>query len=517
MRGFRRERSFAEPCTELPAGVWCDVAGVVQMTSDGSLLAALARLIGAEHVLDAPPPSSPYNSDMARRRGPQGRADAVALPGSAQEVADVVAWCYAHDVPVVTRGGGTGLLGGAVPSAGGVVLSLERLRAVRELQPALWRMLPEAGVRTSDVQRLARENGLFFGPDPGAAEQSQIGGNVATNAGGPHALKYGVTGSWVAGVEAVLAPGELVQLGGWARKDVAGYDLKNLLIGSEGTLGVITAVRLRLRPAPEATLSAVVFLRSPDPAVGCQAMLDVHAAGIEPAAMEFIDGATLALVADAYPHPEAFPRWAAFALLIELDGSQTDVESDYETMSALLGETYGRDPADRTTPPQLVFARIPDDRALWRWRDGFNGVVGAARGGKVSEDVAFPPERLGEGLVRFAQIAAAHGLRSCAWGHGGEGNVHATVLVDPALEAELDAAEAVGAELFALVWELGGSIAAEHGVGELKSGLLAGQWGAPAVALHEQIKRAFDPKGLFNPGKKLARPRPAEPHGRAGN
>ena len=181
----------------------------------------LSRLIGSEHVLEAPPPASPYNRDSSNRRGVHGRADAVALPGSAQEVAAVVGWCYEHDVAIVPRGGGTGLMGGAVATQGGVVLSLERLRAVRELEPGLWRMLPEAGVTTRDVQRLARENGLLFAPDPGAAEQSQIGGNVATNAGGPHALKYGVTGAWVAGVEAVLAPGELVQLGGWAGKDVA--------------------------------------------------------------------------------------------------------------------------------------------------------------------------------------------------------------------------------------------------------------------------------------------------------
>jgi glycolate oxidase subunit GlcD len=475
------------------------------MTPEGPLAAALRRLIGEEHVLAPPPPDSPYNADMARRRAPQGRADAVALPGSAREAAAVVAWCYEHDVPIVARGGGTGLLGGAVPSAGGVVLSLERLRAVRELEPGLWRMLVEAGVRTSEVQRLARENGLFFGPDPGAAEQSQIGGNVATNAGGPHALKYGVTGAWVAGVEAVLAPGELVQLGGWARKDVAGYDLRSLLIGSEGTLGVITAVRLRLRPAPEARLALVVFLGSPDPAVGCRAMLDVTAAGIEPAAMEFVDGATLELVAGGYPGEPA--AQAGFALLIELDGSRSDVERDRASLIEVLGAGGA--------PVIEQFAEGSAAAALWRWRDGFNGVVGAARGGKVSEDVAFPPERLGEGLARFAEIAARHGVRRCAWGHGGEGNVHATVLVDPAQEAELDAAEAVGAELFELVWELGGSVAAEHGVGALKSGLLARQWDARAVALHEQIKRAFDPKGLFNPGKKLARP--AQAAGRAVN
>src|ERR1700684_2672335 len=247
-----------------------------------AMQAELARLLGAEHVLDAPP-DSPYNADLARRRGLVGRADAGALPGSAQQVADVVRWCYAHDVAIVPRGGGTGLLGGAVPCDGGVVLSLERLRRVRELEPALWRIYAEAGVSTRDVQRLARENGLFFGPDPGAAEQSQIGGNVATNAGGPHAFKHGATGAWVTGLEVVLAPGELVQLGGYGRKDVAGYDLKSLLIGSEGTLGVITAGRLRTLPAPESELALVVFVR--DRASGCAAMLDVLAAGIEPAAL----------------------------------------------------------------------------------------------------------------------------------------------------------------------------------------------------------------------------------------
>jgi glycolate oxidase subunit GlcD len=451
--------------------------------------AELARLIGAEHVLDAPA-NSPYNADSARRRGLVGRAEAVVLPGSAEEVAAVVRWCYANDVAIVPRGGGTGLLGGAVPSEGGVVLSLERLRRVRELEPALWRIHLEAGVSTRDVQRLARENGLFFGPDPGAAEQSQIGGNVATNAGGPHAFKHGVTGAWVTGLEVVLAPGELVQLGGWARKDVAGYDLKSLLIGSEGTLGVITAVRLRLLPAPEAELTLVVFLR--DRAAGCAAMLDVLAAGIVPAALDFLDSATLALVRDGYPGE--LPDGAGFVLLVELDGSREEVEREHAELIEVLGDAA------------LAFEQPRDAAALWRWRDGFNGVVTSARGAKVSEDVAFPLERLHEGLQRFEAIAVRHGLSSCGWGHGGDGNVHATVLVDPHADAELDAADAVGAELFALVRELGGSIAAEHGVGLLKGGLLASQWDTRAVQLHEEIKRAFDPKGLLNPGKKLARP-----------
>ncbi|HEX5851460.1 MAG TPA: FAD-linked oxidase C-terminal domain-containing protein [Solirubrobacteraceae bacterium] len=448
----------------------------------------LNRLVGAENVLDAPP-SSPYNRDCSRRRGVEGRAEAVVLPGSADEVAAVVRWCYAHDVPIVARGGGTGLVGGAVAVDGGVVCSMERLRAVRELQPALWRMLPEAGVSTRHVQRLARENGLFFAPDPGAAEQSQIGGNVATNAGGPHALKYGVTGAWVSGLEVVIAPGELVRIGGWASKDVAGYDLKSLLVGSEGTLGVITAVNLRLLPAPETAIVTMVFLRTR--AEGCAAIDALLAAGVRPSVLDFIDGDTLAMTAAGYPGE--LPEEVGFALIVEVDGTRAEAESQRESVLDALadGALAVHDPSDA--------------RALWRWRDGVNEVVTGVRGAKVSEDVVFPVERLGEGLERFAQIAARHGLRSCAWGHGGEGNVHATVLVDPAREAELDAADAVGEELFELVVSLDGSIAGEHGVGWLKRGRLEAQWGSRALDLHERIKRAFDPKGLLNPGKKLAR------------
>lgn len=458
----------------------------------------LSRLVGSEHVLEVPA-SSPYGRDAGRRRGVESRAELAVLPASAEEVAAVLAWCYEHDMPIVPRGGGTGMMGGAVATHGGIVLSLERLRRVRELEPGLWRIMPEAGVSTRDVQRLARENGLMFAPDPGASEQSQIGGNVATNAGGPHALKYGVTGSWVAGLEVVLAPGELVEIGGWAGKDVAGYDLKNLLIGSEGTLGVITAVRLRLLPAPETALALVVFLS--DVREGCGAICQVLAAGLRPSVLDFLDGETLAMLAGSYP-PAArvrgaagtpLPEGAGFALIVELDGSTVDVAAQREELLELLGEQA------------LAVDEPGDAAALWRWRDGINGVVTGVRGAKVSEDIVFPVDRLAEGLEGFAAIAAEHRLRSCAWGHGGEGNVHATVLVDPASGAELDRAEAAGERLFELVVSLGGSVAGEHGVGWLKRGRLEGQWPQPAVELHEAIKRIFDPKGLLNPGKKLAR------------
>jgi glycolate oxidase subunit GlcD len=460
----------------------------MRSSSRAALSTELGRLVGAEHVLEAPA-ESPYNRDSSRRRGVEGRADAVVLPGGAEEVAAVLRFCYANDVPVVARGGGTGLTGGAVPTQGGVVCSLERLRAVRALDPALWRMEVEAGVSTRHVQRLARENGLMFAPDPGASEQSHIGGNVATNAGGPHALKYGVTGAWVAGLEVALAPGELVHLGGWARKDVAGYDLKSLLVGSEGTLGIVTSVRLGLLPSPQEAIALVAFLRTRTE--GCAAMLEVLAAGVQPSALDFLDADTLQFVSGSYPG--SVPEEAGFALVAEVDGTSAHARAQRDALTDVLDGNA------------VAIEQPAEPAALWRWRDGFNGVVTGVRGAKVSEDVVFPVERLADGLERFEAIAEAHGLRSCAWGHGGEGNVHATVLVDPANEQELDAAEGVVEELFALTTSLGGSITGEHGVGFLKSGRLAGQWDTRALELHEEIKAVFDPKGLLNPGKKLAR------------
>ena len=229
-------------------------------------------------------------------------------------------WCYEHDVPLTARGGGTGLAGGAIPVAGGVVIGFERLNRVRQFDPLLWRMHVEAGVTTGDVQRLARENGLRFPPDPGAAEISQIGGNIACNAGGPHAFKYGVTGHWVTGIEAVIPPGEVVTFGGPIRKDVAGYDLKSLLVGSEGTLGLVTAAWLRLVPAPELELPVIGLYRDAD--AGISAIERVLASGVVPAAIEYLDGVTLSYSGDAYPF--GLPPDAAFMVITEADGAEAE-------------------------------------------------------------------------------------------------------------------------------------------------------------------------------------------------
>jgi glycolate oxidase subunit GlcD len=439
-------------------------------------------------VLDGVP--AHYLADETEARGLRGRADAVALPRDAEEVAALVAWCYERDVAIVPRGGGTGFAGGAVPLDGGLVLSLERLTRVRSFEPLLWRIEVEAGLRTAELRRVTRESGLYFPPDPGAAEQSQIGGNIATNAGGPHAFKYGVTGSWVTGLEAVVAPGVLVRVGGPYRKDVAGYDLKSLLIGSEGTLGVVTAAWLRLTPSPEAARPIVSFHQGTT--AGCAALERVLGSGLPVAALEYLDAATVAIAGPSFPGPVP---GGAFMVLAEVDGSKEEVER----LSAETVGVLGEDTVAVHAPESAA-----DVAALWRWRDGVSLVVQAHRGGKASEDIVVPLDRLGEAIEETLAIGRRHDLAACSWGHAGDGNLHSTFLLAPEREDELARAAAATAELFALAVRLGGSISGEHGVGWVKRGRLALQWAPQAIALHEGIKRVFDPKGLFNPGKKVA-------------
>lgn len=451
-----------------------------------TLLSALVALVGSDNVDGGDTPSAArYLYDGTATRGLIGSTEAVVRPDNAQEVARVVAWCYEHDVPIVPRGGGSGLAGGAVPIEGSVVLSLERLTRVRVFEPELWRMHVEAGVRTRYVRNKAREHGLWFPPDPGAADRSHIGGNAATNAGGPHAFRHGQFGDWVTGVEAVVAPGELVRFGGPVRKDVAGYDLKHLFIGSEGTLGVITAVWLRLIPAPAD--SAVIAACFPNPRAGCEAVLDVLARGLHPDALDFID-------ARAFEATVGFPGQLpnGFLVLAAVHGSASDTARQRDELMTLLGQ-------HATTTLSL------DPATLWQWRSGVSDSVSALIGGKLSEDVAVPVERLADAFDRLAAIGESHGLESCSWGHLGDGNVHATFLVRRTSHSDIEAAELAAADVFTMAIEFGGTITGEHGVGAVKCGWLADQWAPAAVALHEQVKLALDPKGLFNPGKKLAR------------
>ncbi len=485
-------------------------------SSPDALRAALAKALPA---IEIAAPGRAELSDATEAHGLQGHADALALPRSAEEVAAVLAWCYDHEVALTPRGGGTGFAGGAVPLEGGVVLDLRHMNRVRSLDPALWRVEVEAGVTTATLQRRARESGLLFPPDPGAAEQSQIGGNIATNAGGPHTFKYGATGAWVTGLEAVLAPGEIVRLGGAVRKDVAGYDLRSLLVGSEGTLGIVTAAWLRLIPAPARRYPVLALY--PDAHAGADAVRAILAAGIEASAIEYLDNATMALAGGGCPVD--IEATDSFAVLAEVDGDEaTALRARGELLGALSDarEIYAPGAAEAGTKTEAravtgkgaeAQKRAGEEavseqvRALWRWRAGVPYAVQAKRGGKLSEDIVVPLDRLDEAIEGTLQIGAHHGLEACSWGHAGDGNLHSTMLVNPSDRAEVGRAEDAATDLFELAVGLGGSISGEHGLGTVKSGHLGVQWVERTLELHEGVKRLFDPKGLLNPGTKRAR------------
>jgi glycolate oxidase subunit GlcD len=445
----------------------------------------LADVVAPESLAE---PQGRYLTDLMGR-GVVGTADAVVFPSSVEETAAVMRWCYETDTPLTARGGGTGLAGGAIPVEGGVVIGFERLNKVRQFDPLLWRMHVEAGVTTGDIQRLARESGLRFPPDPGAAEISQIGGNIACNAGGPHAFKYGVTGNWVTGIEAVIPPGEIIRVGGPIRKDVAGYDVKNLLVGSEGTLGLVTAAWLRLVPAPELELPVIGLYRNADD--GVSAIERVLASGVVPAAIEYLDAVTLSYSGDAYPF--GVPDGGTFMVITEADGSHDEARR----VAGELREALAED---------AVAVHAPEDPAevteLWRWRGGVAFAILAQRGGAFSEDIAVPLDRLRDVAHETLEIGARHRVPALSFGHAGDGNIHSTFLFSPDEPEQEERADAACHELFELALRLGGTVTGEHGIGWLKRGQLEPQLGPAAYDLHLRLKQTFDPKGLLNPGKK---------------
>ena len=447
----------------------------------------LRRVVGDAGVLEPVP--AELLQDATETRGVRGAALAAVVPADAGEVAAVVRWAADRGVPVVPRGGGTGYSGGAVPEPGSIVLSTDRLTGPGRLVPEAWRGTFGAGTTTAEVGRRCLEAGLFFGPNPGSAESCRIGGNVATNAGGPRSFRHGSTRAWVGGLEVVLPSGDLVRLGGDARKSVETLDLLGLLCGSEGTLGVICEVTLCLQPAPEVALPVLAVY--PDRASGLRAIASVMACGVVPTALEFLDGGALRAAAAGFPG--GLPEDAAFAVLAEALGTAEVARLEAAAL------------ADALTDDALALRR-PSARgevdALWRWRDGVSLAVVAARGGKLSEDVVVPVERLGEALEAVDGLGAAHGVPVTTWGHAGDGILHATVLVDRSDPAALAGARDAAHAMLGIAADLGGALSGEHGIGSVK---LAGAATLDPAVLTAQraVKDALDPRGIMNPGRKL--------------
>ncbi len=456
-----------------------------------SEISALAGIVGERHVAVAPEDLSARAKDWT--------ADLVALPAavvkprSTGEVSRVLAFCRRRRIPVTPQGGLTGMSGGALALRGGVALSLERMSDILEIDAANFVAVVQAGVVTQTLQEAVEEKGLYYPPDPSSRGSCLIGGNIAENAGGPHSARYGVTGKWVLGLEAVFADGSVTVTGGKTRKDVAGYDLTGLLVGSEGTLAVVTKAWLRLiaRPAVRATLLAP-FGALDEAARG---VVEVHRRGLVPSACELIDRPSVEVSSRKKGVGVPFPG-AAARLLLDFDGGREEgVEGDVTAAGEILLECGALDVALATDDAKR--------RTLWDVRRGIAEAIHDL-GVSVELDLAVPRSELVRLVEGVREIAGRAGLHPFCYGHAADGNLHVRLLRegsggDPHGRFE----EAVRA-IYGEAVRLGGTITGEHGVGLLLKDLLPLRRDAPFLAAMHAIKQALDPDGILNPGKLLA-------------
>jgi glycolate oxidase len=419
----------------------------------------------------------------------RGRPDLIVFPGSAEEVAAVLRLADEARVPVIPRGSGTNLSGGTVPHLGGIVLVLTRMNQLLEIDEADLVGVCQPGVRTIELADAAAAKGLLFPPDPGSHTTATLGGNVAECSGGLRALKYGVTRDYVLGVEAVLPTGEVIRSGGRLVKDVAGYDLRRLLCGSEGTLAVITELTLRLVPAPETSGTGMAYFSHL--ADAGRAVSRVLASGVLPVTLEFLDRVCIGAVEDFAQ--VGLDTEAGALLIFGQDGNPQAIERDMVTMA-------GACEAEGATAVRI--AGSPEEAAeVLQARRAVLPSLSRLRPLTILEDATVPRSRIAEMVEYIQAVASRSDLMIGTFGHAGDGNLHPTVVLDPADEDAVRRAFAAFDDIFAKALELHGSITGEHGIGIVKLPHLEQQLGAEHVALLRRIKAAFDPHGILNPGK----------------
>ena len=388
------------------------------MTPAAGIAAQLETLLGAEFVRTDDQSRTVYGTDALKRGHP---ADVVVLPKNTSEVAAVVRLCAEHRIPMVPRGGGTGYTGGSVPTSGGVVISLERMNRILEIDEANLIAVVEPNVVTGDLQDAVEARGLFYPPDPASLRQSVIGGNVAECAGGPRAFKYGTTKQYVLGLEAVLPTGEIVETGGKVVKNVVGYDLTHLLVGSEGTLAIITRIILRLIPKPPVHATVRATFRSVEDAVGAVAAIIKER--VVPAAVELIDGTSLEAVARNLKVRSLAPEGTAALLLVEVDGIPASVAEESSRVERALASAGAT---------EVLRARDEAERQeLWRVRRELSLSLKMVAGLKFNHDVVVPKARIPALFALVQRIAAERRLRIPCFGHAGDGNIHVNIMVDP--------------------------------------------------------------------------------------
>jgi len=448
-----------------------------------SLLSALQSQFMPDRLFTDPVDCYAYAYDNSRNFRPPL---AVVFPLDAEEVQSVVRLCHEHHVPLVPRGRGTGTAGGSVPEQGGIALSLERMNRILSLDTDNRMAIIEPGVLNQELQDALKPKGFFWPPDPSSAPYCSVGGNLATCAAGPHAVKYGVARDHVLGMKAVTGTGELIRTGCYTTKGVVGYDLTRLIVGSEGTLAIIVEATLKLTPLPRTTGGITAQFRD---TVSCaHAIAALMAQPFIPSALEFLDNNALNLIRGR--HPGMLPEDMRALLMIEVDGSQSEVA---EATEAII-KTCQVD--------GLIEAKQADDtKALWAARKALSPLLRDVAPKKINEDVAVPVSRLPELLGGIEQLATRYRIANVNFGHAGNGNIHVNLLVNPDDPEEMKRAEACLDEVFSLVLSLDGTLSGEHGVGMAKRPFVPREIDATTIALMKSVKHAFDPHNILNPGK----------------
>jgi glycolate oxidase len=415
--------------------------------------------------------------------------DAVALPSSTKSVSEILRFANQNKIPVTPRGAGYGYVGGCVPLRGGIALSLERMNKILEINAQDFVAVVQPGVNTAEFQNRVEQKKLFYPPDPASRANNSIGGNIATNAGGPRCLKYGVTRDYVLGLEIVLADGEIVRLGGRTHKNKTGFDLHRLFVGSEGLLGIITEATLKLIPLPPFRANLAVGFDSMNSAV--RALQNIFAAGFLPCALELADQFTLAAAAKRTKSKRLSGCKAH--LICELDGQENSVRAEIATVEKII----------RRQKPLFIERGFGDAEceSVWQIRREFSFALRDTGLTKLNQDIVVPRGKLEKFFDFAARLQKNHGLPIACFGHAGDGNIHTNVMVDYAQPGAKRRAEAALDELFKWVLANGGAITGEHGIGIAKK-----RWWPQAVSqtareMHRKIKAALDPRGILNPGK----------------
>ena len=458
------------------------------MAIQDHVLCELRTIVGDEHVLTSPEDLVCYSYDGTFAQHLPG---AIVSPASTEQVSAVMAIAYRESLAIIPRGMASGLAAGVIPFNGELMLNLTRMNRVLEIDQDNMTVTAQAGVITADLAAAVEAKGLFYPPDPASVKHSTIGGNVACDSGGPRCLKYGVTGDYVMALEVVLADGRVLRTGNKCIKNVTGYDLVHVFVGSEGTLGVVTEVTLRLIPKPQAVRTALAIFADLADATKC--VNSILLAGVLPATLEMLDETAVRCV-EGYMHL-GLDCTAEAMLIIETDGDPQSADRQIEVAAQVCRQQGAR---------EVKVARDKSESDdLWRARRSVSPSLGRARPNKLGEDIVVPRSAIPDMVVEIKKIALKHGLSIVIFGHAGDGNLHPNILFDRRDKAELARVESAVADLFAAAVALGGTLTGEHGVGVLKRPYLEMAVGPLAVEVMRTVKQALDPKGILNPGKVL--------------